>query len=283
MTVCVAAFAADSSAIVCIADKAISYGDYIQWDADSSKIIKLTPSGVVALVSGEEDCISRVINKLADNSQLGQHLHDTAAYCEKSYQDSSQELIEATFLRPRLLTRAEYVAAISGTEINQYIHGVAGLVDDYKMQCEVLLCGIDARPESYILWLSRPGVITDMTRTGFHAIGSGWEHAASRMLWSETKRSQPIERVLYDAFDAKANAEMAVGVGYEWDAEIIIQGNVDTVSVPDNIKKLIEQVWAKSNRSPFQLKKEPDDFPDPPAKWRDKLREWTDSIATAKS
>jgi hypothetical protein len=33
MTVCLAAFAQNHQAIVCIADKGLSYGDHIQWDS----------------------------------------------------------------------------------------------------------------------------------------------------------------------------------------------------------------------------------------------------------
>jgi hypothetical protein len=41
MTICCAAFGDNSKAIVCIADKGISYGDTIQWDSDSSKIFPI--------------------------------------------------------------------------------------------------------------------------------------------------------------------------------------------------------------------------------------------------
>jgi hypothetical protein len=34
MTICAAALAAKSKAIVCVADKAITYGDVISWESD---------------------------------------------------------------------------------------------------------------------------------------------------------------------------------------------------------------------------------------------------------
>lgn len=64
-------------------------------------------------------------------------------------------------------------------------------------------------------------------------------------MFSESKRSHPIERVLYDAFDAKANAEMAIGVGYEWDADVIVSGKNQSETVPKEIKDIIERVWDK--------------------------------------
>ena len=81
-----------------------------------------------------------------------------------------------------------------------------------------------------------------MTVTGFHAIGSGWDKAVSRMLFNEHKREYEVARVLYDAFDAKASAEMAAGVGFAWDAVIIMGGPVGFCDVSKNIKELIERV-----------------------------------------
>ena len=61
MTVCAAALAANSRAIVCVADKAISYGEYIQCDSDSSKMVRLDSDKCVALFAGGERDISEVI------------------------------------------------------------------------------------------------------------------------------------------------------------------------------------------------------------------------------
>lgn len=84
MTVCVAALASDMKAIVCVADKAISYGDgYIQWDADSGKITKLNPSGAVVMVS-DEGHAPRVLARLFERAGEigGKKRSETVALCE---------------------------------------------------------------------------------------------------------------------------------------------------------------------------------------------------------
>jgi hypothetical protein len=63
MTVCVAALAARSRALVCIADKSVAYGEKIQWDSDSTKLFHLKPSGAVVMFSGCERDITEVLSR----------------------------------------------------------------------------------------------------------------------------------------------------------------------------------------------------------------------------
>src|SRR5580700_6103959 len=64
MTVCVAALASMSRSIVCIADKALSYGDQISWDSDGSKMFELNPSGTIVMFAGGERDISEVVSRI---------------------------------------------------------------------------------------------------------------------------------------------------------------------------------------------------------------------------
>ena len=80
--------------------------------------------------------------------------------------------------------------------------------------------------------------------------------------------SMVLSRRFYDCFDAKAHAEMAAGVGYAWDAYLVTSRG--SVPMDKNMKPIIDQVWAKSNRSPFD-KREEDDLPEPPDDWRKQM------------
>jgi hypothetical protein len=101
------------------------------------------------------------------------------------------------------------------------------------------------------------------------------------MLWSEYKRHNSVDHVLYAAFDAKANAEMSIGVGYEWDATILLpQMPKDIPFVPKNIKDIIERAWAEFNRSPYETR-EPDDLDPPPKNWKNVVRKYTTAIRGA--
>lgn len=82
-----------------------------------------------------------------------------------------------------------------------------------------------------------------------------------RRACERTSAAIPHPGPLYDCFDAKAHAEMAVEVGYEWDACLLFPGAIEFVE--EEGKKLIDQVWSKYNRSPFETRKS-DDLPNPP-------------------
>lgn len=276
MTVCVAALAADMKAVVCVADKALSYGGYIQWDADTGKISKLNPSGSLVMLS-DEGHGPRVLTTLFDKaSEIGGNKRNlTITTCEEQYRSAVDELVEAKFLRPRLLHKDDYLKAITGDKANDLMRGLADEIKQFDMACDLLVCGFDVDRVPFVLSLESPGIATDYTLTGFHAIGSGWEKAVSRLLFSEYKRTHPIERVLYDCFDAKANAEMVPGVGYDWDAVVITGGK--SHDVPKDIKELIETVWGKANRSPFE-KFDPKEHEKVPKDWREKLEKFSSSL-----
>jgi hypothetical protein len=273
MTICIAAIAADSKAIVCVSDKALSYGEYIQWDADSSKMLSLEDRAAV-MFSGSEEGISKVLCNISScEAELGSNAATTSKLFEENYQSAMDEVIQARYLNPLLLKREEYIAAISGSSMNEYMRTVAEEIRQFNMNCNLLVCGFDSNGDPYILNIDHPGLAVEMTNIGFHAIGGGWDKAISRMLWSDYKRSSPIERVLYDAFDAKANAELAVGVGFKWDAAIILPNRMP-LKVSEEIKDLIESVWDEYTRSPFEKWNPKTDAPPLPKSWKAKLRKY---------
>ena len=281
MTICIGVLAAGGQSIVCVADKAATYGDYIQWDADETKIVPLeATNGIVALVSGDDGHLDPVLRGI-NVANVGSDLKKLLDTSEKVYKEAITKMVTAEFLTPRLLKREEYVAAISGTGLNPYMQELADDIADFELNCDLLLCGFDKNRKAYVISLRHPGVPADVTRSGFCAVGSGFEKAISRLLWSNWKRSYPVERVLFDAFDAKANAEMAVGVGYEWDA-VILTSDHKRHEVPDEIKDLIEKAWEKWTRSPFHVK-EKDDLEPPPKDWKEKLHQYIESIVPSVS
>lgn len=279
MTVCIAAIAADSKAIVCVSDKALSYGDYIQWDADSSKMLSINNRAAV-MFSGGEEGISKVLAAVASKEMdVGSDVFATSKLFEEEYQKALDEVIQARYLNPLLLKREEYIAAISGSSMNEYIRTLAEEIRQFNMNCNLIVCGFASSGDAYILNINHPGIAIEMTSIGFHAIGGGWDKAISRMLWSDYKRSNPIERILYDAFDAKANAELAVGVGFKWDAAIIVPEK-EPLKVPEEIKDLIESVWDEYTRSPFEKWNPKTDAPPPPKSWKSKLRKFSEWMLT---
>src|SRR5260370_32269922 len=97
MTVCAAALSENSKAIVCISDNGISYGDYIQWDSDSSKMFVVKEKiGPVIMFAGSDEANSRVLASLiAHENDIGENIRKTAEICERDYKQSVDQLVEA--------------------------------------------------------------------------------------------------------------------------------------------------------------------------------------------
>jgi hypothetical protein len=281
MTVCMAALAANSKALVCIADKALSYGETITWDSDSSKMFTLNPSGTLVLFAGGERDTGEIIARLiASQDKIGTSKSETKKKIEAESKDAIDFLVDRLYLSPRQLKREEYVAAISGQQINSHIRKVAEEIDEFSLGCHLIVCGSDSG-NLFILNMDSSGIATDMSMTGFHAIGSGWEQAIGRLLFSEHERKHSVGRVLYDCVDAKFGAELDPSVGYEWDAWVMLPGKLGTYPVPKKIKDLVESAWAKFSRSPFEKYDRKVHKPGPPKGWEKTLEEFSELITKA--
>ena len=277
MTVCISALAEQGRAIVCMADRALTYGQTIQWESDSSKMFSLRKGGMVIMFAGEEEPISRILGKvIAKEEELGKDVATTRRILESEYQEAVQELVEARFLKPRLLTREQYIKAISGTDINATMQAVATEINMYSPEAALIVSGFDEKGAAFILTVDPPGVVTDMTITGFHSIGSGSEKSVSKLLFSDFSRKDPLHTVLYDVFDAKAFAEMTAGVGADWETRIITGHEAGTL-VPDKIDSLVERGWVEHELHPFAVKGLDKDER-PPRDWKGRLRSYAASV-----
>jgi len=274
VTVCVAAVASHGSTIVCIADKALSYGDQIVWDSDSTKIICLNGGDAVALTAGAEGYIARYLMKISPFKGYKNDLLGIICFLEEKYKETFEEIQDIEVLIPHGITREQYVAAISSPGEKPVIQCINEQMTKFQrnFDCQLLVCGFWGGSQPYILDIGPPGRVTDYTAIGFHAVGEGASSAVGRLLFVGHKRTDGVAHTLFDCFDAKAAAEMTASVGYEWDGYFITGAGARRLV--EDAKPLIDRVWAKRNRSPFRKKKDPDALPNPPGDWEIRLRKF---------
>jgi len=281
MTICAAALAAKSKAIVCVADKAITYGDIISWESDVTKIVQLAHPGCIAMMSGDEEGTSRVLSALAAVPDLGNTVAEIRTKCEGVYRECIREVVDQKFIYPRLLTREIYEAAIAKEQVNVVIQAISAEIARYDIGCDFIICGFDSKKAPFILDLSAPdGMVTDMTSTGFSAIGSGFSYAQSRLLFLSHERDDDLDKALYDIFDAKASAEMVPTVGTDWDSAVVyLVGDEVKVKFTENeIDQLIERAWFdRAALSPYEKRRA--EHPDPPPKnWKSTLKKYANDL-----
>ena len=271
MTVCVASLSDNEKCIVCVADKALSYGDYIQWDSDCSKIISLHDKAIALVASGRESHVTAVMEHIKAKCSFSGNRLEILSSLEEVYGHVFKLSQISEVLRPQLLSEEDYIKTIKTSKLNNHMVRIAELISQYILDCDLLICGFDNHESPYIYHIMSPGLVTDFTNVGFHAIGSGAEKAVSQLLFDEHKRSHNIARTLYECFDGKAHAEMAVGVGYGWDACFVTNSVIRPLA--DDGKRLVDKIWSKYNRSPFKKEKDDDELEDPPDDWDRQLDE----------
>jgi hypothetical protein len=230
---------------------------------------------------GERDITEVVSRIIAVQGDIGTDKRKTRDILQREARESIDFLIDRLFLSPNQLTRKDYLSAISGPEINPHIKSIADQIGKFELDCSLLICGSEDG-ESFILSLDENGIVTDLTSAGSGAIGAGWEYATARLLFSEHERNHDIERVLFDVFDAKVNAELTPYVGFEWDAWVYLPGKLGIHEVPKKVRDIVEQAWAEHSRSPFDEHNPKTDIDTPPPNWKKQLQKYSESVIYAK-
>jgi hypothetical protein len=286
MTVCIGALAANSKAIVCVADRCISYSQEVTGDTDSVKILPLGENGLHVLIAGGDASIGRVLSKLVLHDDLGKNREATKGYCESAYREAEKEILGLKFLSP-FVTSKDYEDALLKPQVNEVLKAISEKIQHERSEsaaepifsCALILCGFDDKQKPFLLDLASPGICTDMTLSGFCATGSGAGYALKHLLADDGwKRNYPIDRALYEIFDAKIQAEEDPGVGYDSDLIVLTPGT--STPVPDDIKTMLDRAWIKLHRSPYVKFNRDEHIPLPPKDWMGKLKTFADSIKT---
>jgi hypothetical protein len=102
MTVCVAALSTDG--IVCVADKALTFGGYIQWDADCIKLIPLHGQAISMNSSGSEVDFTRVMRGLWEITDYRCHRYELIKKLKNKFRESYEDMQTSEILVPHMLS-----------------------------------------------------------------------------------------------------------------------------------------------------------------------------------
>lgn len=284
MTVCVAAVAERDRAIVMVADKALtfpaSFGTTpMQADTGTKKIVSIASSGWQALISGEpshaEDVLQEASALLSQDPSISGECNAMKGCMWEAYKKVREKAAIDKILRPRLLAKDLLVARSSSLLPlpNSQMLVISDELAKFTMDCALLVCGFDKDKDPHLFEVSDSNGAVSHDMAGFHAIGVGSEVAEGRLLWHEIDRGEGLGEVLYQVFDAKAHAEIIQGVGYAWDAEVMVAGK-KAKSVPKRITKLIEEIWEEAVRWPFSKQAKKLD----PEKWKKELKDFSRQV-----
>jgi 20S proteasome alpha/beta subunit len=285
LTVCVAAFAAKSQAIVMISDKAITLGDMVS-DTSICKVSRIGDFPWYAMIAGDigtaDEILTRVTLALEKKREIADADYSMMGTVSRIYADVYQEHLIAEVLTPKLLTKeAAFYREKPLLRLNEKLEDEITTDRqgfENRWGCEILVCGFDAKGRPQMFYVVQPDRAVGRSRQGYAAIGSGAAESEGRLMWRESDRDDKLERVLWEAFDAKVQAELMLGVGYGWDASIILKSQpCDSIEVPMHIQKLMDKAITMVNHSPFDEDPlEPDEMPRDD--WKEQLQEFTNSL-----
>jgi hypothetical protein len=146
---------------------------------------------------------------------------------------------------------------------------------EFKVSCSLLVCGFDGRKIPHIFSVVSPGIAASHDIPGFHAVGVGRDVAIGELYHFETQAKEALDIALYELFDAKAQAELIQGVGYEWDCSVIT-ADKEPVEMTAAARKAVEGIFEEVTASPYhprwasKFKKIPE--------WKKTLKEFSDSV-----
>ena len=254
MTVCIANVAAKAKAIVMVSDKAVTYGDKdsipLVSDTEARKFLRIGKTFWYALIAGDPSFAFEVVKSaeriLAQRDELA--LSSTVSgmmdCLREAYQDCRQRAVEETVLKPRLFTRKLVVERPVSLQPlpEDVLIALTTLAKDFKTNCSLLVCGFDESREPHVFSVTNPSKCALHDMTGFFAVGIGATTALSRLLVLEAQKDDELDLALYQAFDAKVNAEVVEDVGYNWDAEILVPGR-EAIPVPPYAVQIIESLY----------------------------------------
>ena len=289
MTVCIAAIAAKSKAIVCIADRALTFAGVnasAQTDSGVTKIVDIPNTKWCAMFSGDdltfpERVLGLVASDIAKEKRKQCDRAKMETVVKAAFEACWNREVEDQVLKPKILSIAALSADPKDVRLldSTYLDALAGQIADFKHNCSMLFCGFDSAGP-HIFMASTPCQIVPCDWQGFQAIGAGEETARNHLIWSEFDKADSLESVLYDVFNAKVATEVLQGIGYAWDWKILVSGHKPK-PLPKRIDSLIDRVWNTLNRSPYASK--PSKREQAPKNWKKRLSEFAKKLLSEAS
>ena len=280
MTVCIAALAEDSRAIVLVADKALTYGGITRpaLQGETGGIEKMLPigdTGWSALFAGNpsvaEDVTTRLESKLMDTPTIGESFPDMMEAAKTAFQEIREQGVLDRILTPNLLAKESFLTRTNNLLPLQddFFVSLAQEVGAFVLGTTLLISGFDSEGDGHIFLVSDPGVAQSQAVAGFAAIGIGNETANARLLWNASEPEDDLDIAMYQVFEAKTYAEQIQGVGGFSDMWVGVSGV--TRRVPLETQDLLKEVVDNNALMPFRSKSTLTTRRQLPKGWEEKL------------
>ena len=234
MTVCLATICDidDDPKVIVIGDRMITFGNIIQFEHNSPKILEVTPNCVVA-TAGHATIHTEIIREANIPKTTGTLLiRDIASRIKDSYDRAYKKEVEDEILKRYgfanydafYKTQKELSPSLSDEILNE--------ITDFEFGLQFLIAGIDDEG-AHIFKIDVDNKLLPYDALGYEGCGIGYEHARTIFFSTSYLDKCPLERALYITYKAKRVAEKAPGVGQTTDLWII-KKNANSIVIDKN-------------------------------------------------
>ncbi|MGJ7573375.1 hypothetical protein ACSFBX_22815 [Variovorax sp. RB2P76] len=222
MTVCVAAICEASQSVIGASDRMLTAGN-VQFQPPVSKCYALTSSAVL-MVAGEMTIQAEIVAVMRDKlyAMLSiepppewLRISEIAAMYSQVHSELRAKRAENEFLRPLGLSLETFLSR--QTEMSsQLVSSLATeMITKAFPRVEAIIAGVD-RTGAHI-YVADGAMVSCHDAAGFAAIGNGWYHANSHLMFSRHGKNAGFTKTLWLTYSAKKRAEVAPGVGEDTD------------------------------------------------------------------
>lgn len=251
VTVCVAAVC-DTNMIIGASDRMITAGD-VKFEPQQTKLVNLT-SSIAIMIAGDSalqlEILLRVrqdVNRRVEaEPQNWWTVVDITELYRKYYNAAKLLRSEQAVLAPLGLTHETFIQKQREMEPSLVKSLATELINFETPVVQTIFAGAD--PTGTHLYVAHNGEITCHDGVGFAAIGAGYWHADSQLMFAGHTRTKPFPETLLLVYSAKKRAEVAPGVGEATDMFALGPRLGSYISVGDHVLVNLQQMYEKTQQ-----------------------------------
>ena len=256
MTVCVAAIA-DERWILAAADRMITTGD-IEYEPPRSKIVNV--SNAISILwagdaSAQDEILPAVLREVGDRIEKNKEewwlVSDVARLYQKHYFSLWRRRAEARVLAPVNLDSGQLVRAVKDMADSRWKYLVEEVSKVEPLGVQAIIFGLD--PSGTHIFVASDDRLECHDGVAFAAIGAGYRHAESFLMFAKHTASRSTPETLFDVYSAKKFAEAAPSVGEQTDLWFMgppLGGRkIGENTIIDTVVKELEAAYEESRKS----------------------------------
>lgn len=248
MTLCVAGFAANRSAIIAVSDRRLTYLDIAADVATVEKAIPIVGSWVAMFAGNDIGNVTPIIDRARENlaSVLGSsgvvRRVDVAREFRAAFRTQLRTLVEERVLAPYGITLQDFRETGFRNLGPSVFDDLRHAVERTKVDCEFLVCGFSDESGPQIFVISDGG-LSYYDKIGYWAIGSGAWSAISSLAFRGFHLDLPFAEALYQVLEAKFMADTAAPTVGKGTYTLVIRRDGQIGRVEGQEVERVRQMW----------------------------------------